>query len=276
MHSAEGYLKALPTRAAQLATASIFYGTDGFVYSPPSASHSIDGDEMASVFSTAAVPAPSPAACSLRGKVKSAFKKATEKAKLSLGLISSRAVCALLATSSCVCGLLQSSVHVALTFHLSFCRSNVVNHFFCDIPPLLALSCSDIYTNEIVLFALAACNTFFALLVILASYLFIFIAILRMHSSQGRQKAFSTCASHLTTVSIFYGTVIFMYLQPSSSHSLGTDKVVSVFHAVVIPRLNPLVYSLRNKEVKSAFKRVVGKAGFARLSLLIRNHVQTM
>lgn len=90
MHSAEGYLKALPTRAAQLATASIFYGTDGFVYSPPSASHSIDGDEMASVFSTAAVPAPSPAACSLRGKVKSAFKKATEKAKLSLGLISSR------------------------------------------------------------------------------------------------------------------------------------------------------------------------------------------
>ena len=187
-----------------------------------------------------------------------------------------RAVCALLATSSYVCGLLQSSVHVALTFHLSFCRSNVVNHFFCDIPPLLALSCSDIYTNEIVLFALAACNTFFALLVILASYLFIFIAILRMRSSQGRQKAFSTCASHLTTVSIFYGTVIFMYLQPSSSHSLGTDKVVSVFHAVVIPRLNPLVYSLRNKEVKSAFKRVVGKAGFARLSLLIRNHVQTM
>ena len=187
-----------------------------------------------------------------------------------------RAVCALLATSSCVCGLLQSSVHVALTFHLSFCRSNVVNHFFCDIPPLLALSCSDIYTNEIVLFALAACNTFFALLVILASYLFIFIDILRMRSSQGRQKAFSTCASHLTTVSIFYGTVIFMYLQPSSSHSLGTDKVVSVFHAVVIPRLNPLVYSLRNKEVKSAFKRVVGKAGFARLSLLIRNHVQTM
>ena len=187
-----------------------------------------------------------------------------------------RAVCALLATSSYVCGLLQSSVHVALTFHLSFCRSNVVNHFFCDIPPLLALSCSDIYTNEIVLFALAACNTFFALLVILASYLFIFIAILRMRSSQERQKAFSTCASHLTTVSIFYGTVIFMYLQPSSSHSLGTDKVVSVFHAVVIPRLNPLVYSLRNKEVKSAFKRVVGKAGFARLSLLIRNHVQTM
>ena len=170
----------------------------------------------------------------------------------------------------------QSSVHVALTFHLSFCHSNVVNHFFCDIPPLLALSCSDIYTNEIVLFTLAAFNTLFALLVILGSYLFIFTAILRMRSSEGPQKAFSTCASHLTTVSIFYGAIIFMYLQPSSSHSMGTDKMASVFYAMVIPMLNPLVYSLRNKEVKSAFKRVVGKAVFSRLSLLIRNRMQTM
>uniref|UniRef100_A0A4W2GVL4 Olfactory receptor 5B12-like n=1 Tax=Bos indicus x Bos taurus TaxID=30522 RepID=A0A4W2GVL4_BOBOX len=181
-----------------------------------------------------------------------------------------RAMCALLATSSYVCGLLQSSVHVALTFHLSFCHSNVVNHFFCDIPPLLALSCSDIYTNEIVLFTLAAFNTLFALLVILGSYLFIFTAILRMRSSEGRQKAFSTCASHLTTVSIFYGAIIFMYLQPSSSHSMGTDKMASVFYAMVIPMLNPLVYSLRNKEVKSAFKRVVGKAVFSRnITLLL-------
>ena len=187
-----------------------------------------------------------------------------------------RAMCALLATSSYVCGLLQSSVHVALTFHLSFCHSNVVNHFFCDIPPLLALSCSDIYTKEIVLFTLAAFNTLFALLVILGSYLFIFTAILRMRSSEGPQKAFSTCASHLTTVSIFYGAIIFMYLQPSSSHSMGTDKMASVFYAMVIPMLNPLVYSLRNKEVKSAFKRVVGKAVFSRLSLLIRNRMQTM
>ena len=100
-----------------------------------------------------------------------------------------RAVCALLATSCYVCGLLQSSVHVALTFPLSFCRSSVVNRFFCDIPPRLALSCSDIYTNEIVLFTLAVRDTFFALLVILGSYLFIFIAILRMRSSQGRQEA---------------------------------------------------------------------------------------
>ncbi|KAM9660489.1 olfactory receptor 5B12-like [Trichechus inunguis] len=168
-------------------------------------------------------------------------------------------VCALLVTSSYICGLLQSSIHVALTFHLSFCHSNVVNHFLCDSPPLLALSCSDIYTNEIVIFTLAACNVFFTLLVILNSYLFIFIAILRKHSAEGQKKAFSTCASHLTTVSIFYGTIIFMYLQPTSNHSMDTDKLASVFYTMIIPMLNPLVYSLRNKEVKSAFKNVAEK-----------------
>ncbi|XP_003421453.2 olfactory receptor 5B12-like [Loxodonta africana] len=169
-------------------------------------------------------------------------------------------VCALLVTGSYVSGLLQTSIHVAFTFHHSFCHSNVVNHFFCDIPPLLALSCSDTYTNEIVLFTLTTCTIVFSLLVILNSYLFIFIAILRMHSAEGRKKAFSTCASHLTTVSIFYGTVIFMYLQPSSSQSMNRDKMASVFYTMIIPMLNPLVYSLRNKEVKNAFKKVVEKA----------------
>ncbi|XP_036852659.2 olfactory receptor 5B12-like [Manis javanica] len=169
-------------------------------------------------------------------------------------------VCAVLVTGSYICGLLQSSVHVAFTFHLTFCHSNTVNHFFCDIPPLLTLSCSDVYTNEVVLFTLAVFNVLFTLLVILNSYLFIFIAILRMHSAEGQKKAFSTCASHLTTVSIFYGTIIFMYLQPSSSHSMDTDKMASVFYTTIIPMLNPLVYSLRNREVKSAFIKVVGKA----------------
>ncbi|XP_055992197.1 olfactory receptor 5B12-like [Sorex fumeus] len=169
-------------------------------------------------------------------------------------------VCALLVTGCYICGLLQSSIHVAFTFHLSFCHSNVVNHFFCDIPALLSLSCSDISTNEIVLFTLASFNVFFTLLVILNSYLFIFIAILRMNSAEGRKKAFSTCASHLATVSIFYGTIIFMYLQPNSSHSMDTDKMASVFYTMIIPMLNPVVYSLRNKEVKNAFKKVYGKA----------------
>ncbi|XP_006995107.3 olfactory receptor 5B12-like [Peromyscus maniculatus bairdii] len=169
-------------------------------------------------------------------------------------------MCVLMVTVSYMCGLLQSSIHVAFTFHLSFCHSNVINHFFCDIPPLLALSCSDIRINDIIIFILASFNVVFTLFIILNSYLLIFIAILRMHSAEGRKKAFSTCASHLTTVSIFFGTIIFMYLQPSSSHSMDTDKIASVFYTMVIPMLNPLVYSLRNKEVKSAFKKVVGNS----------------
>ncbi|XP_016055866.1 PREDICTED: olfactory receptor 5B2-like [Miniopterus natalensis] len=169
-------------------------------------------------------------------------------------------VCAGLAIGSYVCGFLNASIHTRDTFSLSFCESNVVHHFFCDIPAVAALSCSDRHISELILVVVASFNIFFALVVILISYLFIFITILKMPSSSGYQKALSTCASHLTAVSIFYGTVIFMYLQPSSSHSLDTDKVASVFYAMVIPMLNPLVYSLRNKEVKGALKKVVSEA----------------
>lgn len=169
-------------------------------------------------------------------------------------------MCVLLVSGSYINGILQSSIHVSLTFQLSFCNSNVVNHYFCDIPPLLALSCSDIYIDEFVLVMLAAFNVTFTLLVIFTSYVLIFVAILRMHSSEGQKKAISTCASHLTTLSIFYGTIIFMYLQPSSSHYMDTDKMASVFYTMVIPMLNPLVYSLRNKEVKNSFRKYLGKA----------------
>ncbi|XP_045414069.1 olfactory receptor 5B3-like [Lemur catta] len=173
-------------------------------------------------------------------------------------------VCACLAIGCYVCGFLNASIHIGETFSLSFCKSNVVHHFFCDVPAVMALSCSDRHVNELVLVYVASFNVSFALLVILISYLFIFITILKMHSAAGHQKALSTCVSHLTAVSIFYGTVTFMYLQPSSSHSMDTDKMASVFYTMVIPMLNPVVYSLRNKEVKSAFKKMVEKA---RLSL---------
>ncbi|XP_014648656.1 PREDICTED: olfactory receptor 5B12 [Ceratotherium simum simum] len=169
-------------------------------------------------------------------------------------------VCACLAIGSYLCGFLNASIHTGNIFRLSFCRSNVVDHFFCDAPPLLTLSCSDNYIGEMVIFFVVGLNALFSILVILISYLFIFNTILRIRSSEGSQKAFSTCASHLTAVSIFYGTVIFMYLQPSSSHSMDTDKMASVFYTMVIPMLNPLVYSLRNKEVKSAFKKAMGRA----------------
>ena len=168
--------------------------------------------------------------------------------------------CACLTIGSYVCGFLNSSIHTGNIFRLSFCKFNVIDHFFCDAPPLLALSCSDTYISETVIFFVVGFNALFSIVVITISYLLIFITILRMRSSEGRHKAFSTCASHLTAVSIFYGTVIFMYLQPSSSHTMGTDKMASVFYTMVIPMLNPLVYSLRNKEVKGAFKKAVGNA----------------
>ncbi|XP_049635911.1 olfactory receptor 5B12-like [Suncus etruscus] len=165
------------------------------------------------------------------------------------------AVCARMVIGAYLCGFLDASIHTRNIFSLSFCRSNVVDHFFCDAPPLLTLSCSDKQVVEMVIFFVVGLNILFSVLVILISYLFVFLTILGMRSSEGRQKAFSTCASHFTAVCIFYGTCVFMYLQPSSSHSMGTDKLASVFYAIFIPMLNPLIYSLRNKEVKNAFRR---------------------
>ena len=172
-------------------------------------------------------------------------------------------VCAHLAIGSHVCGFVNASIHVGGTFSLSLCKSKVVHHFFCDIPAVMALSCSDKHITEVVLVLISSFNVFFALLVIFISYLLIFITVLKMHSAKGHQKALSTCASHLSAISIFYGTIILMYLQPSSNHSMDTDKVASVFYAMVIPMLSAIVYSLRNKEVKSTFKKVWGKAKFS-------------
>nr|XP_010955892.1 olfactory receptor 5B2-like [Camelus bactrianus] len=169
-------------------------------------------------------------------------------------------MCACLAVGSYTCGVLNASVNVGDIFRLSFCRSNVVHHFFCDAPAVMSLSCSDKHISELVLIYISTFHVVFALMVLFISYLFIFITILKIDSGQGLHKALSTCASHLTAVSIFYGTVIFMYLQPSSSHSMDTDKMASVFYTMVIPMVNPMVYSLRNKEVKSAYKKVVEKA----------------
>ncbi|XP_049635825.1 olfactory receptor 9I1-like [Suncus etruscus] len=144
------------------------------------------------------------------------------------------------------------------TFTLSFCDDNQINFFFCDLPPLLKLSCSDTTNAEIIIifygnFVLLANAT-----VILLSYLLIIRAILRMKSSGSRAKTFSTCASHLTAVALFFGTLIFMYLRTGSEKSLEEEKVMSVFYTVVIPMLNPLIYSLRNKDVKAAFRKVIG------------------
>ncbi|XP_051822802.1 olfactory receptor 5B12-like [Antechinus flavipes] len=171
-------------------------------------------------------------------------------------------ICVFLTSGAHICGFLNSSIIIGNIFSLSFCRSNVVHHFFCDVPPLLVITCSNIQKIEMVIFISGIFTAFFPLIIILSSYMFIFITILRIQSAEGRQKAFSTCASHLTAVSIFYGTIMFMYFQPSSSHSMDSDKVASVFYTMVIPTLNPLIYSLRNKDVKSAFRKAVSRSSF--------------
>ncbi|XP_072494336.1 putative olfactory receptor 5AK3 [Notamacropus eugenii] len=176
---------------------------------------------------------------------------------LHYAVVMSQRVCIQLLTGSYFMGSLNASVHTGFAFSLSFCNSNTINHFFCDVPPILALSCSSIDVNVMLLIVFVGFNLSVTLLVVSFSYVYILAAILRMPSAAGRHKAFSTCASHLTTVIIFYGTLSYMYLQPSSSESHENDKVASVFYGIVIPMLNPLIYSLRNKEVKEAMRVLV-------------------
>ena len=142
-------------------------------------------------------------------------------------------------------------------FKLSFCGSNVISYFYCDSVPLISLLCSDTHELELIILIFSSCNLLCSLLIVLVSYMFILVAILRMNSSKGRYKAFSTCSSHLTVVVVFYATLLFMYLQPKSSHTIAVDKMASVFYTLVTPMLNPLIYGLRNKEVKDALKRTL-------------------
>ncbi|XP_002926902.2 olfactory receptor 8K3 [Ailuropoda melanoleuca] len=149
------------------------------------------------------------------------------------------------------------STFVSLTvtmkiFSSFFCGYNVISHFFCDSLPLLSLLCSNTHEIELIILISAGFNLIFSLLIVLVSYLLILVAIIRMNSAEGRHKAFSTCGAHLTMAIVFYGTLIFIYVQPESSHFFDTDKVASVFYTLIIPMLNALIYSLRNKDVKYA------------------------
>ncbi|XP_061465589.1 olfactory receptor 5AR1-like [Rhineura floridana] len=172
----------------------------------------------------------------------------------------SKSLCIRLLLGSYIAGTTNAIIHTTATFSLHFCSSNLINHFFCDVPPLLAISCSDTHINEILLFAFAGLVEMSSLSIILVSYIFILAAVLRMHS--GRLKAFSTCGSHFTGVTLFYGTVIFMYLRPTSVYALDQDKWASVFYTVVIPMLNPLIYSLRNKDDANGLSQSLEKLLF--------------
>ncbi|VTJ91243.1 Hypothetical predicted protein [Marmota monax] len=160
-------------------------------------------------------------------------------------------------------GFLNASSFVISFFSLLFCGPNRVNHFFCDFAPLVELSCSDVSVPSVVTSFSVGSIIVVTVLVIVVSYIYILITILRMSSTEGRHKAFSTCTSHLTAVTLFYGTITFIYVMPRSNYSTDQNKVVSVFYMVVIPMLNPLIYSLRNQEIKGALKRQLSKKIFS-------------
>nr|XP_045004206.1 olfactory receptor 12-like [Jaculus jaculus] len=168
----------------------------------------------------------------------------------------SPSTCARLLLGAYCGGCLNSIVETSLTFQLPFCSSNRIEHFFCDVPPLLQLACANTAVNELVMFTVCGFILMGATLAITISYGYIAGTILGMHSGSGRHKVFSTCGSHLTAVSLFYGTGFAIYGQPGAVASMEQGKVVSVFYTLVIPMLNPLIYSLRNQDVKKALRRL--------------------
>uniref|UniRef100_A0A8C2SG69 G-protein coupled receptors family 1 profile domain-containing protein n=1 Tax=Capra hircus TaxID=9925 RepID=A0A8C2SG69_CAPHI len=151
-----------------------------------------------------------------------------------------------------------SIVQTTDMFHLSF-YSSEINHFFCDISPVFSLSCTDTYIHDIVLVVFASLVEAPCLLTVLLSYILLITAILKTSSAEGRRKGFSTCAYHLTMVSLYHGTLIFIYLRPGNGHSMVIDKVISVFYTLIIPMLNALIYSLSNKDVKNAFRKMISR-----------------
>ena len=171
-------------------------------------------------------------------------------------VVMSPRVCWVLVTVPYVYSASVSLITTIKIFISSFCGYNIISHFYCDSLPLLTLLCSSTWEIELFILICSMFNLVSSFLIVLVSYILILKAILKMNTAQGRQKAFSTCGSHLTVVAVLYATLAFMYMQPKSSHSFDTDKMASVFFTLVIPMLNPMIYSLRNKEVKGALHRM--------------------
>ncbi|XP_050640867.1 olfactory receptor 2A1/2A42-like [Macaca thibetana thibetana] len=168
-------------------------------------------------------------------------------------------VCITLAITSWTCGSLLALVHVVLILRLPFCGPHEINHFFCEILSVLRLACADTWLNQVVIFAACVFILVGPLCLVLVSYSCILVAILRIQSGEGRRKAFSTCSSHLCVVGLFFGSAIVMYMAPKSRHPEELQKVLFLFYSFFNPMLNPLIYSLRNIEVKGALRRALCK-----------------
>ena len=170
-------------------------------------------------------------------------------------------ICLCLTVGVYILAIIGSTIHTGFMLRLLFCENKVVNHYFCGLFPLLELSYSSIYVNELLVIFLSAFNILTPALAIFTSYIFIISSILHIRSTEGRSKAFSTCSSHIIAVSLFFGSSAFVYLKPSSM-PMNKGKVLSVFYTNVIPMMNPLIYSLRNKDVKLALRKVLRMVKF--------------
>ncbi|XP_065793124.1 olfactory receptor 8B12-like [Muntiacus reevesi] len=173
-------------------------------------------------------------------------------------------VCLLLLLGVYVMGFSGAMAHTGSIASLIFCADNIINHFMCDILPLLELSCNSSYVHELVVFICVAIDIGMPIVTISISYTLILSSILRIHSTEGRSKAFSTCSSHIIVVFLFFGSGAFVYLKPPSVLPLDQGKVFSLFYTIVVPMLNPLIYSLRNKDVKATLRKTLGKINFLR------------
>lgn len=174
-------------------------------------------------------------------------------------LIMNNRLCNQLAACCWITGI---PVHIGFTcliFSLPFCGNNQLNHFFCDIPPVLKLACGDTFMIEMLVYAVAVLVVTIPFTLILGSYVKIISTILKLPSATGRAKAFSTCSSHLTVVALFFGSGIMTYMRPKSSHLTGMDKFLSLFYTIVTPMFNPIIYCLRNKDVMGALKKFLPK-----------------
>ncbi|XP_005328467.3 olfactory receptor 8G1 isoform X2 [Ictidomys tridecemlineatus] len=177
-------------------------------------------------------------------------------------VIMSSQTCLSLILGVYIIGVVCASAHTGCMIRVQFCKIDVINHYFCDLLPLLKLSCSSTYVNEVLILFFGTFNIFVPTLTIFSSYIFIIASILRIRSSEGRAKAFSTCSSHISAVALFFGSAAFMYLQPSAVSSMDQGKVSSVFYTIIVPMLNPLIYSLRNKDVSVALKKILHRETF--------------
>ncbi|XP_029435449.1 olfactory receptor 507-like [Rhinatrema bivittatum] len=246
--SNKGRWKTFSTIASHLTVVVIYFGAGIFMFVGPTSQHAPDQSKAAVLFYAILIPMMNPIIYSLRNKD---VKEAARKLCASISILMNTS-----AKKSPGSMLLNAKAPAVFVSQLLFCDQNVINHFVCDIPPLLQLSCSDTQLTKVVSSGIATVVMMASFMVIVVTYARIVLTIINIPSTKGQWKTFSTCASHLIVVVIYYGAGTFMYVFPNSHHSPDQSKAAVLFYAVLTPMLNPIIYSLRNKDVKEAARKL--------------------